>query len=275
MHIHSLTAHAALLLQLGLAIGTPLLQHQVEELSSTSASSYSQHERRQSSNGTFVVTGVAGAGVHPRLELRAMQDDADLWNLYILGLRRFYDTDQDDKLSFYQISGKNHVLQDVTWIGSDHSIGIHGRPYGDWDGVPPAEDTDSPGYCLHVSNLFLTWHRPYLALYEQLIYEHVIDAANSFPAGAVRRRYLAAAGRFRVPYWDWAAVPPNGESVWPTVVTTPTIGVTLPNGTANISNPLYAYNFHPNLLEDQVIDMFWDPVRFCRTKSGWDVLICS
>lgn len=87
----------------------------------------------------------------------------------------------------------------------------------------------------------------------------MLDAANSFPAGSDRDRYLSAAVRWRAPYWDWAAVPPSGESVWPTIVTTPTISVILPNGTANISNPLYAYNFHPNSLEDQVEDMFWDP----------------
>ena len=106
MQIRLLVSRAFFLLHLGLALATPLLQHQVEELGSTTETPHAQHQRRQASNGTFVVTGVAGAGVHPRLELREMQQDADLWNLYILGLRRFYDVDQDDKLSFYQISGK-------------------------------------------------------------------------------------------------------------------------------------------------------------------------
>jgi hypothetical protein len=44
--------------------------------------------------------------------------------------------------------------------------GIHGRPYVPWDGVGPAPGVDAPGYCVHLSQLFIPWHRPYMALYE-------------------------------------------------------------------------------------------------------------
>lgn len=128
MQIPSFAFYAIFLLHLGLALATPLLQHQVEALGSTIETTHSQHQRRQSSSETFVVTGVASAGVHPRLELRAMQDDADLWNLYILGLRRFYDTDQDDKLSFYQISGERYGVGVVSLNGSILITSRHPRP---------------------------------------------------------------------------------------------------------------------------------------------------
>lgn len=44
--------------------------------------------------------------------------------------------------------------------------GIHGRPYKAWDGVGIGPPGSGGGYCPHGSNLFPTWHRPYLALME-------------------------------------------------------------------------------------------------------------
>jgi hypothetical protein len=49
---------------------------------------------------------------------------------------------------------------------TDRFSGIHGRPYVPWDGVGPAPGVDAPGYCVHLSQLFIPWHRPYMALYE-------------------------------------------------------------------------------------------------------------
>ena len=46
------------------------------------------------------------------------------------------------------------------------SVGIHGRPFVDWDNVHASPGDDQTGYCTHASILFPTWHRPYLALYE-------------------------------------------------------------------------------------------------------------
>ena len=39
-------------------------------------------------------------------------------------------------------------------------------PYESWDGVPPVPGYEQRGYCTHMSVLFLSWHRPWLALYE-------------------------------------------------------------------------------------------------------------
>lgn len=89
-----------------------------------------------------------------------------------------------------------------------------------------------------------------------MLYSHIIDAVNDFPDAEDRQRYAAAALTWRQPYWDWAAPPPSGESVYPTVLTTPTITVTMPNGTNTIPNPLFAYHFHPIV----ATDMYFNPV---------------
>lgn len=48
--------------------------------------------------------------------------------------------------------------------------GIHGRPYNNWPDQEWNKDeeivNDQKGYCTHSSILFLTWHRPYLSLFE-------------------------------------------------------------------------------------------------------------
>jgi tyrosinase len=44
--------------------------------------------------------------------------------------------------------------------------GIHGRPFVPFDNVLAEPGDENNGYCTHVSILFPTWHRPYLALYE-------------------------------------------------------------------------------------------------------------
>lgn len=76
---------------------------------------------------------------------------------------------------------------------ADRLAAIHGRPYGMWDNVPSANGTEDNGYCVHVSNLLLPWHRPYLALFEQLLFEHMTACAEEFPAGPLRQRYARAA----------------------------------------------------------------------------------
>ncbi|KAK4498075.1 hypothetical protein PRZ48_010731 [Zasmidium cellare] len=230
MKAHSFQHHAQILLSLlCFSSASALLRHNVEDL--FSAPETPSLRRRQNDNGTFAVTGIQDAGVEPRLEIRELERDADAWNLYVLGMQRFQATEQSDRFSYYRLCG------------------IHGRPYEPWDGVEATGNSED-GYCAHVSNIFLTWHRPYLALYEQILFEHVLDAANSFPSGAVRQRYVSAARRWRMPYWDWAVEQEDGSSVYPQSVTTPEITVTLPNGSATIRNPLYSYRFHPVSSED-------------------------
>ena len=54
------------------------------------------------------VAGVAGASIHPRLEIRQLEQNADQWNVYLLGLIRFQQMNQTDPLSYYQIAGENN-----------------------------------------------------------------------------------------------------------------------------------------------------------------------
>lgn len=91
---------------------------------------------------------------------------------------------------------------------------------------------------------------------QQVLFSHIIEVVNTFPQGATRAKYAQAAMSWRHPYWDWAAPPPDGESVYPTSLTAVTVNVTLPNGTATIANPLLTFEFHPV----SVSDFFYNPV---------------
>ncbi|KAF2155064.1 Di-copper centre-containing protein [Myriangium duriaei CBS 260.36] len=211
------------------------------------------HAKKQTQ--TTVVTGVTGNGVQQRVELRTMQqNNPDQFSLYIQGLREFMNVDQSDPLSYYQIAG------------------IHGRPYSPWEGWTSAAGSGGygGGYCTHVSNIFLTWHRPYLALFEQVLYGHVQNVANSYPA-ATKARFQAAAKNFRIPYWDWAAVPTcSGCQPYPLLVQNMYITVTTPSGSQSVLNPLFRYDFHPISANDMVYNPFaqWGVTK--RYPTSWD-----
>lgn len=86
-----------------LAICSTLSLHLVEDIS-TSPLPSSTLFRRQSS--FEVVTGIQGYGVQPRLEIRQLQQNADQWNIYLLGLARFQASNQSEKTSYYHIAGR-------------------------------------------------------------------------------------------------------------------------------------------------------------------------
>ena len=177
----------------------------------------------------YAITGLKSSGIHQRLEIRQLQKNTAQWNLYLLALNRFKGMSQSDKLSYYQVSG------------------IHGRPFVAWDNVQFAPG-HSGGYCTHDMVLFPTWHRPYLALYEQILHGIVQQVAAEMTQQ--RSTYVAAAKTFRAPYWDWAAPRQNG-AVYPSIFKgtiqngVSYMNINLPNGTMRIKNPLYAYTFHP------------------------------
>lgn len=179
---------------------------------------------------TGVQSGRAGNGTPPpRLEIRKLRENNAQWNLYLLGLNEFYYAKQQtEKTSYYQVAG------------------IHGRPFTAWDNVPFGNGLGG-GYCPHSSTLFPTWHRPYLALYEQTLYDIIQDVAKTFNSA----EYTQAAQTFRVPYWDWAADVPKGKHVLPDTISGSAYIVltvpkgTSPTGTKTISNPLFRYHFKP------------------------------
>ncbi|RAR16566.1 di-copper centre-containing protein [Stemphylium lycopersici] len=177
----------------------------------------------------FSVVGVQGTGVHPRQELRELQKDTELWNIFLQAFARFQAMDQTEKISYYQVAG------------------IHGVPFQPWDKVTGEPGQEMMGYCPHTSSIFGPWHRPYLALFEQVLHDRAVDVANEYPVGEARNKALGIAARVRVPYWDWAMDPPNPEEgVIPGNLRCPTVTITFPNGTVgDIPNPLYRYDFHP------------------------------
>ncbi|KAH9243521.1 hypothetical protein K456DRAFT_1767695 [Colletotrichum gloeosporioides 23] len=170
---------------------------------------------------------LANGTVPVRPEIRQMKQNPYKWNLFLLSMSMLQYTNQNDELSWYQIAG------------------IHGVPFVPWNGVPGAPGIDDRGYCTHMSILFPPWHRVYLALYEQVLFRLVQMIATWFTDPSERAFYHAAAADFRIPYWDWAAPPPAGESVFLPDFESEGIQIYGPNGWQYIANPLYSYKFNP------------------------------
>ncbi|KAH6604367.1 tyrosinase [Trichoderma cornu-damae] len=198
--------------------------------------------RRRDPDAPIVVSRLplaANGSIPLRLEIRDVKADRYRWDLYILALSMFQSVSQDDPLSYYQIAG------------------IHGVPFVAWNGVEPAAGASQSGYCPHSSVLFPTWHRPYLALYEQELYKLANAIARMFENVTERLLYQQAASDFRIPYWDWASPAPAGQSHFPDVLWNSTLTQYGPNGVQVIHNPLYSYSFHP--LDEEAL--IWPPLR--------------
>ncbi|KAF2026103.1 tyrosinase [Setomelanomma holmii] len=171
-----------------------------------------------------------------RREIRDLKDNhPEQWNLYLLALDRLHWQDQSDPLSYYGLAS------------------IHGRPFRTWGNAPGLDHKiGTSGYCPHSNMLFLGWHRPYLALFEEQLYKEVQWlAARATPDRA--QLYETVAKEFRMPFWDWA----KGESdSVPDFFTLEYIAVSRPDGShGTIWNPLYAYYFHP--VTADVFDSKW------------------
>ncbi|KAK1970542.1 Di-copper centre-containing protein [Colletotrichum sublineola] len=152
------------------------------------------------------------------------------WDLYVGALTAMQDTNETDPISYFQLAG------------------IHGQPYMAWSGGGPQTGIDT-GYCPHNQALFGTWHRGYLSLYEQVLVHQAKRIALSYPEPH-RKRYVEAAERLRIAYWDWAAdyhVPP--ATVMPTVVINkPAAGTMQPTV---VRNPLYRFKYPKSVLNGQ------------------------
>lgn len=201
----------------------------------------------------YGITGISGGvntdtGERPsRRDLRDLETSGPAFDLYIQALSQFQSDDQSDLLSYYEIGGQfvhNLAFKDQLGEYIQHSIsssltpyiGIHGYPYRSWDGVDGQFQT---GYCSHGSPIFPTWHRPYVALFEQRIWSYAQDIANSYPDDQ-KQSYIDAATTLRVPYWDWATNPTMPDSL-----TYQDILINTPTGQQSMTNPLYSYKFHP------------------------------
>lgn len=182
--------------------------------------------RRQASNSSSIaVLGATEGGVQNRLEVHALQQDTDSWNIYLLGLAKMQAMNASDPMSYYQIAG------------------IHGQPFVAWDDVGACPDCSPAGYCTHSSNLFPTWHRAYMALFEQSLQQNALAAANEF-SGDDQTRYVQAATNLRMPYWDWAQPPQANENPFPQLFTDATVDVSTPTGQQTVPNPLMRYTLN-------------------------------
>ena len=180
-------------------------------------------DKRQ--NTILPVSGAPGS-TRPRLEVRQLQaQQPNQWTLFLLAMQKFQAAAQSSKTSYYQIAG------------------IHGVPRQSWDGVGQCSAcTGADGYCTHDSILFLGWHRAYLALFEQELVAVAKTIANTYPT-STRATMQAAASNLRLPFWDWAAAPPNGGNTMPGSVTASTVSVNSPTGQKTINNPLFKHVF--------------------------------
>ncbi|KAB2569580.1 Tyrosinase [Lasiodiplodia theobromae] len=127
-----------------------------------------------------VVIGLKSlSNVEQRLEIdELLVKHPDVFNLFLLALER--------------------LQQDQSKMGYFKIAGIHGLPTENWDNVQ-GDTKKVGGYCTHGFNLFPTWHRPYLAMMEQTIYNTAGEIAKEFKD----QKYLEAAKQFRLPYWDY------------------------------------------------------------------------
>ncbi|KAI0687171.1 hypothetical protein BC835DRAFT_1309269 [Cytidiella melzeri] len=193
-----------------------------------------------SGNDHIVVTGVSGVitqGTPPvRQEINDLiKNDPMGFSLYVRALSCPTTIVHPSYTSFVAIMKNDPQDLDASYF---QIAGIHGQPYIAWQGAggdQPAAPNE--GYCTHSSILFPTWHRPYMALYEQILVKHAKDAAANMPA-----EWKQKAESFRLPYWDWAKqlTPPKE------IMQSQNLDIVSPSGdTDNVENPFYNYHFNP------------------------------
>ncbi|KAI5776389.1 hypothetical protein EDC01DRAFT_479471 [Geopyxis carbonaria] len=166
---------------------------------------------------------LTGKPLPVRPEINQLLANKDLKNLYLLALEEMQAKAFDKPTSWYALAG------------------IHGGPFEPWNGELDGRGSKEGWYCTHSSVIFLTWHRPYLAIFEQELYNCVQSVLKTFSAEK-QKTLKPLADNFRMPYWDWALYPNL-----PKDLTTPKIQVTYgkTGEKKSINNPLYNYKY-PN-----------------------------
>lgn len=172
---------------------------------------------------TGAQTGLSSGNVPARQNINDLfNNGGPQWTLYLRALKSMYEVDENDPESFFQIAG------------------IHGRPVIPWDSDEEAKM--QMGYCPHIDNLFLPWHRPYVALFEQTLVNHAIEIAKEYDD----EEWTQAAETLRAPYWDWAE-----DATVPAFAGEQEIEVETPDGKENIANPLYDYHFPQSAVDGE------------------------
>ncbi|TVY78681.1 Tyrosinase [Fusarium oxysporum f. sp. cubense] len=162
------------------------------------------------------------------------------WTLMVLAMNRFKALGVEEKLSYFQVAG------------------IHAYPLQPWDGAkPPPKDPEDPeklppganpygGYCQHNTITFPTWHRPYMLLFEKLVWKHMKEIITEWSLDSAQAaEWEEAADTWRLPYWDWARKQKYNEKYsFPEVLMFKFVTIyppQKPEGLTDITNPFYEF----------------------------------
>ncbi|EPS96866.1 hypothetical protein FOMPIDRAFT_1018575 [Fomitopsis schrenkii] len=185
-----------------------------------------EHNSRPILTGASGGQALVGSSAPNRLEFRDLVKDKKMFSLYVQALDVIFKEPFDNDFSWPAIGG------------------IHGMPYVRWGDSgpvnPPGGDTFG-GYCTHGSVLFPTWHRPYVALFEQSMQAAALRIAAQYTTD--KADWVKAAENFRVPYWDWALPIPAGQPAVPKEMRTTTVSITTPQGEKDVQNPVHSFTF--------------------------------
>ncbi|KAK3374755.1 common central domain of tyrosinase-domain-containing protein [Podospora didyma] len=115
-------------------------------------------------------------------------------SLFIRALQRFYARDYKETLSYFQVASIHGFPGDLKWDNSD-------APQYTREGYKGHHI-----YCTHNLQTFPTWHRPYMALFEQTVHELMGDVIKDmkFARDDDKQTWIDASNEWRLPYWDWA-----------------------------------------------------------------------
>jgi tyrosinase len=108
---------------------------------------------------------------------------------------------------------------------------------------------------------FPTWHRPYVALYEQLIASYFPAIINTYNSQnpTIGAQLEESSKLWRLPYWDWA-----DDYQIPQELSVDTIKILLTDGSVgSVPNPLHHYTFNP--VSDLGIDDSGSPFAYWPT----------
>ncbi|KAG7405290.1 hypothetical protein LZL87_006534 [Fusarium oxysporum] len=187
------------------------------------------------------------------------------WTLFVLALEKFKMKPVNEKLSYFQVAG------------------IHGYPEGAWDGAPaPRQDPTNPrkgdqpygGYCNHNGLNFPTWHRPYMALFEQCIWDNMGVVLNHWATEhkldeGEMKLWTTAKDTWRMPYWDWARQQSyNEDFAYPQVLVQGPVRIFVPEKVKEYYPPsgLYANPFWS--FENPEKDEHGNPCAFGKMPKG-------
>ncbi|KAF5530185.1 di-copper centre-containing protein [Fusarium napiforme] len=161
-------------------------------------------------NDPFPITPISintNDAIPPRRNIESWYDEAKTNNktalelsLFIRAMKTFQSLPPDNQLSFYRIAGIHGYPYNVSW-----NMGKAPIPLDAPDMRKRMEGDERGFYCHHNDYLFPTWHRAYMMLFERRVSDLMMEEAVA--RGKENKEWIAAARRWRLPYWDWALKP--------------------------------------------------------------------